>query len=662
MMQKLFPTHIQISVGILFAAVILSAPFFTVTAQETFSFGKTLIPADQAEDMERLQELELQIIQLQMQIAEFTEQLTVFLTTGSAATAQTKFFFQKTLVRTDRAEDVSQLQEILELEGLYCLECRVTGYFGYWTQAGLMNLQERYELPITGIVDEETRVKLNELYVSSDSSSSGGSLTQGEFASTEEEIEESVTEEEEDSALADSGDNEGLVIVLVGEASVTVEQNATYTDAGATATDDIDGDITEKIMTDNPVNTTVLGTYKVTYNVSNEAGDVAISVIRTVEVVAKVISSSSGGGGGGGSPSPPPPSPSELADIIAPSVLTDLVASNPTFSSIVLSWTAPGDDGSTGTATSYDIRYAISDIAAIDWADAIQVNGEPTPQEAGSSETFMVSGLSVDTYYYFVLRATDEASNSSINSNTATLRTDIADIVPPSTAIDLAASNPTISSIDLSWTATGDNGNVGTATSYDIRYSTSWITQENWDSAIQVSDESIPQAPGSSETFTVSELSAGGTYYFVIKVLDEAGNESDFSNVTSAETSSASPSPDPVACGTIAAGKQIYFVSTQNMPQIMQIDLDPQDVQLGATQTVTVKIRDTNDNAITQVSGTANIDSGSVNFSFSLVAGTDLNGTWEGSWSSASSICTTYTMQISATSTSGQSIINLSLI
>ena len=653
---------IQISVVIFFAGAALSMPFSIIIAQTDSFFQENLVPTDQSEDMERLQELELQIIQLQMQIAEFTEQLTVFLTTGSAATAQTKFFFQKTLVRTDRAEDVSQLQEILELEGLYCLECRVTGYFGYWTQAGLMNLQERYELPITGIVDEETRVKLNELYVSSDSSSSGGSLTQGEFASTEEEIEESVTEEEEDSALADSGDNEGLVIVLVGEASVTVEQNATYTDAGATATDDIDGDITEKIMTDNPVNTTVLGTYKVTYNVSNEAGDVAISVIRTVEVVAKVISSSSGGGGGGGSPSPPPPSPSELADIIAPSVLTDLVASNPTFSSIVLSWTAPGDDGSTGTATSYDIRYAISDIAAIDWADAIQVNGEPTPQEAGSSETFMVSGLSVDTYYYFVLRATDEASNSSINSNTATLRTDIADIVPPSTAIDLAASNPTISSIDLSWTATGDNGNVGTATSYDIRYSTSWITQENWDSAIQVSDESIPQAPGSSETFTVSGLSAGGTYYFVIKVLDEAGNESDFSNVTSAETSSASPSPDPVACGTIAAGKQIYFVSTQNMPQIMQIDLDPQDVQLGATQTVTVKIRDTNDNAITQVSGTANIDSGSVNFSFSLVAGTDLNGTWEGSWSSASSICTTYTMQISATSTSGQSIINLSLI
>jgi hypothetical protein len=653
---------IQISVVIFFAGVALSMPFSIIIAQTDSFFQENLVPTDQSEDMERLQELELQIIQLQMQIAEFTEQLTVFLITGSAATAQTKFFFQKPLVRTDRAEDVSQLQEILELEGLYCLECRVTGYFGYWTQAGLMNLQERYELPITGIVDEETRVKLNELYVSSDSSSSGGSLTQGEFASTEEEIEESVTEEEEDSALADSGDNEGLVIVLVGEASVTVEQNATYTDAGATATDDIDGDITEKIMTDNPVNTTVLGTYKVTYNVSNEAGDVAISVIRTVEVVAKVISSSSGGGGGGGSPSPPPPSPSELADIIAPSVLTDLVASNPTFSSIVLSWTAPGDDGSTGTATSYDIRYAISDIAAIDWADAIQVNGEPTPQEAGSSETFMVSGLSVDTYYYFVLRATDEASNSSINSNTATLRTDIADIVPPSTAIDLAASNPTISSIDLSWTATGDNGNVGTATSYDIRYSTSWITQENWDSAIQVSDESIPQAPGSSETFTVSGLSAGGTYYFVIKVLDEAGNESDFSNVTSAETSSASPSPDPVACGTIAAGKQIYFVSTQNMPQIMQIDLDPQDVQLGATQTVTVKIRDTNDNAITQVSGTANIDSGSVNFSFSLVAGTDLNGTWEGSWSSASSICTTYTMQISATSTSGQSIINLSLI
>ena len=188
-------TIIQISVGIFFAGAVLSMPFSIITAQTDSFFQENLVPTDQAEDVEPeqaplslpessispevidhpinqeqsiaysliVQELELQIIQLQMQIAEFTEQLAVFLAENSIATAQVDFSFEKTLVPTDQAEDVSRLQEILESEGLYCLGCQVTGYFGYWTQAGLMNLQERYELSITGIVDEVTRVKLNEL-------------------------------------------------------------------------------------------------------------------------------------------------------------------------------------------------------------------------------------------------------------------------------------------------------------------------------------------------------------------------------------------------------------------------------------------------------------------------------------------------------------------
>ena len=44
-----------------------------------------------------------------------------------------------------------------------------------------------------------------------------------------------------------------------------------------------------------------------------------------------------------------------------------------------LKWTAPGDDGSTGTAASYDIRYSTSTIDDGNWASATQVAGEPTP-------------------------------------------------------------------------------------------------------------------------------------------------------------------------------------------------------------------------------------------------------------------------------------------
>ncbi len=59
-------------------------------------------------------------------------------------------------------------------------------------------------------------------------------------------------------------------IQLRGEASVELTVESTYTDAGATATDSVDGDLTTRIRVDNPVNTAVVGTYTVTYNVSRQ--------------------------------------------------------------------------------------------------------------------------------------------------------------------------------------------------------------------------------------------------------------------------------------------------------------------------------------------------------------------------------------------------------
>ena len=74
-------------------------------------------------------------------------------------------------------------------------------------------------------------------------------------------------------------------ITLLGSNPVTVQQGSVYTDAGATATDNIDGNITSKIVTVNPVNTDVAGTYTITYDVKDTAGNAATQVTRTVNVV-----------------------------------------------------------------------------------------------------------------------------------------------------------------------------------------------------------------------------------------------------------------------------------------------------------------------------------------------------------------------------------------
>jgi PKD repeat protein len=77
------------------------------------------------------------------------------------------------------------------------------------------------------------------------------------------------------------------VITLNGDATVDLNVGDSYTEAGATATDDTDGDISGNIVVGgDTVDTSVAGTYIVTYNVSDAAGNAATEVTRTVNVIA----------------------------------------------------------------------------------------------------------------------------------------------------------------------------------------------------------------------------------------------------------------------------------------------------------------------------------------------------------------------------------------
>jgi len=111
---------------------------------------------------------------------------------------------------------------------------------------------------------------------------------------------------------------------------------------------------------------------------------------------------------------PSVPSP----DITAPAAVTNLATCSPTSTSVTLTWTAPGDDGSTGTATTYDIRYSNASIDTdAKFNAATPVAGEPTPKVAGSAQSFVVNGLSPNTTYYFALKTADEVPNWSTLSN-----------------------------------------------------------------------------------------------------------------------------------------------------------------------------------------------------------------------------------------------------
>ena len=81
------------------------------------------------------------------------------------------------------------------------------------------------------------------------------------------------------------------VITLVGGKSITVYLNDKFQDPGFTATDNVDGDISKrvKVSYDKPIDTDTVGTYTITYTVTDKAGNKAV-VSREVKVESKAIS------------------------------------------------------------------------------------------------------------------------------------------------------------------------------------------------------------------------------------------------------------------------------------------------------------------------------------------------------------------------------------
>jgi len=217
---------------------------------------------------------------------------------------------------------------------------------------------------------------------------------------------------------------------------------------------------------------------------------------------------------------------------IVPAVSTAQTTSN----SVTLTWTAPGDDSLTGTASQYDLRYSTLLITAANFASATSVIGEPAPGVSGTSQSHTVTELQPATTYWFAIKTADNAGNWSLISNVIS-RTTLAasDVTRPAPAsVAVSAVNDT--SATLAWTAVGDDSLTGTATSYDIRYSTAPITLTNFASATAVTGVSAPAVAGTAQSVVVRTLSRQVTYYFALRTTDDAGNVSALSNVPSATT------------------------------------------------------------------------------------------------------------------------------
>ncbi|HEX7899501.1 MAG TPA: fibronectin type III domain-containing protein [Planctomycetota bacterium] len=228
-------------------------------------------------------------------------------------------------------------------------------------------------------------------------------------------------------------------------------------------------------------------------------------------------------------------SSSGSVDTTPPGAVASLTAANPTETTMELSWLAPGDDGASGTATSYDVRYSAAAITDANWAAATPAVGEPTPALAGTLQGFTVTGLTRETTYHFALRATDDQGLESALSNIPSAAT--LDLTPPAAVADLTVGTVAAETVALSWTSPGDDGAAGTAASFDVRYASAPISDATWAAATPAAGEPTPAVAGTVQGFTVTGLSSGTSYHFALRAIDNAGLESALSNVPTATTS-----------------------------------------------------------------------------------------------------------------------------
>ena len=100
------------------------------------------------------------------------------------------------------------------------------------------------------------------------------------------------------------------------------------------------------------------------------------------------------------------------ADAVDPSAVGDLHQVEATPTTALVSFTAPGDDGSIGKVSGYEIRYrAGAPITEANFLDSMAIATSITPELPGSQQDLELTGLLPETDYYLGIRAFDDCKN-----------------------------------------------------------------------------------------------------------------------------------------------------------------------------------------------------------------------------------------------------------
>ncbi|RKH64817.1 hypothetical protein D7W81_17910 [Corallococcus aberystwythensis] len=155
--------------------------------------------------------------------------------------------------------------------------------------------------------------------------------------------------------------------------------------------------------------------------------------------------------------------------------------------------------------------------------------GIPTRTTVEGVATF--ANLSVDAEGTYQLQAGADGLQDITSADLS-----ISDAEAPAAASGFSATAVSGASIRLDWQAPGDDGVLGTASRYELRYATSAITDATFGSATLVTGVSAPKTAGTAESFTVTGLTEATTYHFALKTFDGADNASALATASTATT------------------------------------------------------------------------------------------------------------------------------
>jgi hypothetical protein len=127
-------------------------------------------------------------------------------------------------------------------------------------------------------------------------------------------------------------------------------------------------------------------------------------------------------------------------DAVPPAPILDLAVTYASDHVAVLGWTAPGDNGASGTAAAYDIRWATVPITEDSFDSAARFATVPDPLPAGSPQSYVAMDLNAGQTYFFAIKTRDQANNWSPVSNPASITTEVFDRKAPDQIQDLQAS------------------------------------------------------------------------------------------------------------------------------------------------------------------------------------------------------------------------------